>query len=80
MTDKDKELKGDVLRAPTLSDADWANFASQELSRYLADPSAIERQSLINVQVAEGHLFDDDLPPDVGFLLGMQRLITRERK
>lgn len=78
MLDKDRERKGMALRAPTLSDADWSQFASDELARYLTDPDAADRAALINAQAIDDHPLEDNVPPDVGMLLGMRSWIAGE--
>jgi hypothetical protein len=72
MADKHLAIKGGAPRAPTLSDAEWTQFASEELSRYLYNSKASQRNPLVNVRPIDSHLLDDDLPPDIGMLLGMR--------
>lgn len=72
MTDKHRVIQGEVLRAPTLSDAEWTQFASEELSRYLDNSKGLERNSFVSVCPIDSHLLDDDLPPDIDMLLGMR--------
>lgn len=72
MADKDRTIQGEVLRAPTLSDAEWTQFASEELSRYLDNSKGSDQKSLVNVCSIDSHRLDDDLPPDIGMLLGMR--------
>lgn len=72
MTDKHRAIQVEVLRAPTLSDAEWTQFASEELSRYLDESKDLERKSFVSVCPIDSHLLDDDLPPNIGMLLGMR--------
>lgn len=78
MFDKDQGPKEMALRAPTLSDADWSRFASDELARYLTDPDAADRASLINAQAIDDQPIEGNVPPDVGMLLGMRSWIAGE--
>jgi hypothetical protein len=72
MADKLRAMAEKVPGTTILSDVEWAQFASEELSRYLRSAETSERQSLVNVRPTDSHLADDDLPPDIGMLLGMR--------
>jgi len=78
MFDKDHERKRMALRAPTLSDADWSQFASGELARYLADPTASDQASLVTARTLDDRPSDSGLPMDVGMLLGMRNWMADE--
>lgn len=73
MIGKQQEIRGEALRAPCLSEDEWLQFASEELSRYLNDPEALERHSLVRTCGIHGDSFDADTSPAIDMLLGMYR-------
>lgn len=79
MVGKQQKIRGEALQAPCLSEAEWLQFASEELSRYLNDPEALGQHSLVKTCKIDGHPSETDVRPAIAMLLGMPGWIGSDR-